>query len=47
MSITANDDDVNRAADRAEILRKVTGERVPAAVIATRMEARYQESDEI
>ena len=39
VSITANDDDVNRAADRAEILRRVTGEPALAAVIAARVEA--------
>ena len=43
VSITANDDDVNRAADRAEILRKVTGGPVMAAVIAARMEAPQRE----
>ena len=39
VSITANDDDVNRAADRAAMLRKVTGGPVMAAVIAARVEA--------
>ena len=43
VSITANDDDVNRAADRAGILRKVTGGPVMAAVIAARMEAPQRE----
>ena len=43
VSITANDDDVNRAADRAEILRKVTGGAVMAAVIAARAEAPQRE----
>ena len=38
VSITANDDDVNRAADRVEILRKVTGGPVMAAVIAARVD---------
>ena len=38
VSITANDDDVNRAADRAEILRKVTGGPVIATVIAVRVD---------
>ena len=38
VSITANDDDVNRAADRAEILMKVTGGPVIAAVIAARVD---------
>ena len=42
-SITANDDDVNRAADRVEILRKVAGEPVMAAVIAARVEAPQRE----
>ena len=42
-SITANDDDVNRAADRAEMLRKVTGSPVMAAVIAARVEAPQRE----
>ena len=39
VSITANDDDVNRAADRAEILRKVTG----GPVMAARVEAQQRE----
>ena len=43
VSITANDDDVNRAADRAEILRKATGGPVMAAVIADRVEAPQRE----
>ena len=43
VSITANDDDVNRAADRAEILRRVTGGPVMAAVIAARVEAPQRE----
>ena len=43
VSITVNDDDVNRAADRAEILRKVTGGTVMAAVIAVRLEAPQRE----
>ena len=38
VSITANDDDVNRAADRVDILRKVTGGPVMAVVIADRVE---------
>ena len=42
-SITANDDDVNRAAGRVEILRKVTGGPVIAAVIAARVEAPQRE----
>lgn len=42
-SITANDDDVNRAADRAEMLRKVTGSPVMAAVIAARVEGPQRE----
>ena len=37
VSISANDDDVNRAAARAEILRKGTGGLVMAAVIAARV----------
>ncbi len=43
VSITANNDDVNRAADRAEMLRKVTGGPVMAAVIAARVEAPQRE----
>ena len=43
ISITANDDDVNRAADRAQILRKVTGGPVMAVVIADRVEAQQRE----
>ena len=43
VSITANDDDVNRAADRAEMLRKITGSPVMAAVIAARVEAPQRE----
>ena len=43
VSITANDDDVNRAADRAEMLRKVTGGPVMAAAIAARVEAPQRE----
>lgn len=43
VSITANDDDVNRAADRAEILRRVTGGPALAAVIAARVEAPQRE----
>ena len=43
VSITANADDVNRAADRAEILRKVTGGPTLAAVIAARVEAPQRE----
>ena len=43
VSITANDDDVNRAADRVEILRKVTGGPVMAVVIAARVEAPQKE----
>ena len=43
VSMTANDDDVNRAADRAQILRKVTGGPVMAVVIADRVEAQQRE----
>ena len=43
VSITANDDDVNRAADRAEMLRKVTGGPVMAAAIAAMVEAPQRE----
>ena len=43
VSITANDDDVNRAADRAEMLRKVTGVPVMAAVIAARVDEPQRE----
>ena len=43
VSITANDDDVNRAADRAQILKKVTGGPVMAVVIADRVEAQQRE----
>ena len=43
VSITANDDNENRAADRVEILRKVAGEPVMAAVIAARVEAPQRE----
>ena len=43
VSITANHDDVNRAVDRTEILRKVTRGPVMAAVIAARMEAPQRE----
>ena len=43
VSITVNDDDVNRAADRAQILRKVTGGPVMAVVIADRVEAQQRE----
>ena len=43
VSITANDDDVNRAANRVEILRKVTGESVMSAIIAARVEAPQRE----
>ena len=43
VSITANDDDVNRAADRAQILRKVTGGPVMAVIIADRVEAQQRE----
>lgn len=43
VSITANDDDVNRAADRVETLRKVTGGPVMAMVIATRMDESCRE----
>ena len=42
VSMTANDDDVNRAADRAQILRKVTGGPVMAVVIADRVEAQQR-----
>ena len=43
VSITANDDDVNRAADRVEILRKVTGGPAVAAVIAARVDEPQRE----
>jgi len=43
VSITANDDDVNRAADRVEILRKVTGGQVMAAVIAVTVDEPQRE----
>ena len=43
VSISTNDDDENRAADRAEILRKVTGGPVMAAVIAARVDAPQRE----
>ena len=43
VSITANNDDMNRAADRVEILRKVTGGPVLAAVIAVRVETPQRE----
>ena len=43
VSITANDDDVNRAVGRAEILMKVTGGPVIAVVIADRVEAQQTE----
>ena len=43
VSITANDGDVNRAADKAEILRKVTGGPVMAAVITARMDEPQRE----
>ena len=43
VSITANDDDVNRAADRTEMLRKVTGGPVMAAVIAARVDEPQRE----
>ena len=43
VSITANDDDVDRAAGRAEILMKVTGGPVIAVVIADRVEAQQTE----
>ena len=43
VSITVNDDDVNRAADRAEMLRKVTGGPVMAAVIAARVDEPQRE----
>ena len=43
VSITANDDDVNRAADRAEILSRVTGGPVMAVVIADRVETQQRE----
>ena len=39
VSITVNDDDVNQAADRAEILRRVTG----GPIIAARVEAPQRE----
>ena len=39
VSITANDDDVNRAADRVEILGRVTGGPALTAVIAAWLEA--------
>ena len=43
VSITANDDDVNRAVGRAEILMKVTGGPVIAVIIADRVEAQQTE----
>ena len=43
VSITANDDDVNRAADRVEILRKVTVGPVMAAVITARVDEPQRE----
>ena len=43
VSITANQDDVNRAADRADILRKVTGLPTRPVVIADRMADSYQQ----
>lgn len=43
VSITANDDDVDRAADRVEILRRVTGETVMAVVIAARVDEPQRE----
>lgn len=43
VSITANDDDVNRAADRAEMLKRATGGPVMAAVLASRVEAPQRE----
>ena len=42
VSITANQDDVNRAADRADILRRATGLLTRPVVIADRMAKSYQ-----
>ena len=42
VSITANQDDVNRAADRADILRRATGLPTRPVVIADRMAKSYQ-----
>ena len=42
ISITANQDDVNRAADRADILRRVTGLPSRPVVIADRMAESYR-----
>ena len=42
VSITANQDDVNRAADRADILRRVTGLPSRPVVIADRMAESYR-----
>ncbi len=43
-TITANEVEVNRAADRAEILRKVTGRPVTPVVITSRMEKSCREA---
>jgi hypothetical protein len=43
VSITANQDDVNRAADRADILRRVTGLPSRPVVIADRMAESYRQ----
>ncbi len=43
VSITANQDDVNRAADRADILRRVTGIPTRPVVIADRMAESHQQ----
>ena len=43
VSITANQDDVNRAADRADILRRVTGLPTRPVVIADRMAESYRQ----
>ena len=43
VSITANQDDVNRAADRADILRRITGIPTRAVVIADRMAESYRQ----
>jgi hypothetical protein len=43
VSITANQDDVNRAADRADILRRATGLLTRPVVIADRMAESYRQ----
>ena len=43
ISITANQDDVNRAADRADILRRVTGIPTRPVVITDRMAESYRQ----